>query len=834
MRVRAVNLLRGHFHVLLIVPLVIILMTWPTFARIFETNEFWLHTTHTYDAGQKLWDAWHLERVLTGKSDYFYTDAMFNPRGVSLAFHAASAPHALMLLALQQVISTDDAYNLLYLLMLCFNAFCAYLLIHQLLKDRWIALFGAVVVGVNVWFTDYVTSPDLLLIGTLPLTLYCLHRSVMESRWRFAALAGICGGFTAFIGVYTFVFVLMTVGIYAIFLSVSHWRQSAFWLRLTLFAGVCASISIFRVYPMLADAAVLNEGVAYHLVKEESTDVLNFLILSRNPITGDFLHSVFNAAPDTSYSTAYLGYINLVFLACAVFHAPLRRRLAPWLVALVFFAVLRLGHYLTFNGLAHTSTVLPESVLSNLFPTIIGSIGKTRYFQIGVIIPLAVLSCYGLSVLLKSKRAEKRVALVLLSMLVVAVEYYFPREGTVLERERTLYIDWLQSEDETPIKLINLPQSRLYSTFYLYFQSLSDYPTAFGYANRNPHNVQAYINRNLLLRSWGNYHPVACLPSNKTQSFTAALDELLQTGFTHIVLHHWLHDEQHLVRSFFNVPAAYDDGNVSVYRLADMRLNCEPPLILPPINRFVQSFVESWWDLPEEGLSVVSYHPSESIDQDSLAYLGWLLSDWDSVLHLYMDNDEWMMQSAGQPFADVDESVQDSLLVYLLYDASHGAPRLPNGVEFRDGFNLCQRETHSDNAVIELYLSQRFSCTLIASSSPLRVEYDNGAVLENLLYEFDQDYVDLQFMWRNLPSEAHSISVQFFDAAGNKLGGQDYVVGHAPVARHLIEASSLPSGDYVVKLIFYNFRTGKSVPGTVSSDSTRFGRELDVTAIRKR
>ena len=74
----------------------------------------------------------------------------------------------------------------------------------------------------------------------------------------------------------------------------------------------------------------------------------------------------------------------------------------------------------------------------------------------------------------------------------------------------------------------------------------------------------------------------------------------------------------------------------------------------------------------------------------------------------------------------------------------------------------------------------------------------------------------------------------FFDAAGNKLGGQDYVVGHAPVARHLIEASSLPSGDYVVKLIFYNFRTGKSVPGTVSSDSTRFGRELDVTAIRKR
>ena len=237
-----VKCLRNHWHALLILPLVVIVMTWPTFARIFDREEFWQHTRYTYDAWQKYWDAWHMGRVLAGQSEFFYTDALFHPRGISLSFHAASAPHALLLFALQQAIPADDAFNLLYLLMLSFNALCAYVLISQLLQDKWIALFGAVVVGVNCWFTDYVPSPDLLMIGTLPLTVYFLHRSVMEMsmalhRARWNMRRNYCFHRSALS--YTFrkdMFVLLTVGIYAVYLirdmletalkRASSWLQS--------------------------------------------------------------------------------------------------------------------------------------------------------------------------------------------------------------------------------------------------------------------------------------------------------------------------------------------------------------------------------------------------------------------------------------------------------------------------------------------------------------------------------------------------------------------------------------------------------------------------------
>ena len=41
MRSRCANAMRKHIHAILIVPLVIIAMTWPTFARLFDGDEIW-------------------------------------------------------------------------------------------------------------------------------------------------------------------------------------------------------------------------------------------------------------------------------------------------------------------------------------------------------------------------------------------------------------------------------------------------------------------------------------------------------------------------------------------------------------------------------------------------------------------------------------------------------------------------------------------------------------------------------------------------------------------------------------------------------------------------
>ena len=138
MRRKRGHMWRKHSHVLLIVPLVVIVMTWPTLPELFNGDEYWLHTAGS-DPVTRIWDAWHIGKVLSGQAELWYTYDMFHPRGASLVFQHYSLPHVLLQLALTQVMPTDSAYNLLFMLILCFNGYSAYVLIQHLLKDKWAA-----------------------------------------------------------------------------------------------------------------------------------------------------------------------------------------------------------------------------------------------------------------------------------------------------------------------------------------------------------------------------------------------------------------------------------------------------------------------------------------------------------------------------------------------------------------------------------------------------------------------------------------------------------------------------------------------------------------------
>ena len=115
----------------------------------------------------------------------------------------------------------------------------------------------------------------------------------------------------------------------------------------------------------------------------------------------------------------------------------------------------------------------------------------------------------------------------------------------------------------------------------------------------------------------------------------------------------------------------------------------------------------------------------------------------------------------------------------------------------------------------------------------MRADYDNGARLVSAKTEVTTNFLDIQLMWSNLPDEPHSVSLQVFDAAGVKALGQDSTIGDASLAHHRIDISSLPPGQYAVKLIVYNFATRVSVPGTVTKTGTRFQRELQVATVRR-
>ncbi len=450
-------------------------------------------------------------------------------------------------------------------------------------------------------------------------------------------------------------------------------------------------------------------------------------------------------------------------------------------------------------------------------------------YDIGVVFSLVVLSSFGLAALLGSRPEKIRIAAVLVACLIVVVEFYAPREGEVLEREKTEYIEWLRTNPAEPIKILDLPQFEFHRHYYLFTQSLTGFPTAYGFQHRLRPLIETYLERNPLLHSWYINRSPHCLPHNEP-SFTAALEQLLADGFSHIVVHNWLYGDQFIMHTFKGIPAAYDNGYVSIYRLRDLSLSCQNQVAELP--RFIH-FAQSSSAIPGLETAILSFHPSEAIDPALFRYLGSLFSDWASLLHLYQNKGELITQIEGKRYDDLAAFMNDNQVIHFLYNTKDTDPNSLADQAALAGFNLCQRETHDNGSIIELQVSQAFSCELVASDKPFQIRYDNGIRLEHLLSDSDQDALDLQLWWSSLPDEAHAVSIQVFDVNGAKALGRDFVIGHAPLARHRIDISSLAPGDYAVKLIVYNFESGTSIAGTVSVDSRRIDRAIEVATIQR-
>lgn len=827
MRIRGAGWLSNHFHVLLVLPLVVIVMTWPVLPQLFNGDSFWLHNPSP-DAFHRIWDSWHVGQALAGHAELWHTVDMFHPRGASLVFQHFSFPHALLLLALKNVMPTDSAYNLLFMLILCFNGFSAYVLIRHLLKDKWVALFGAVVAVLGISFSYSNTVPDLICIGTLPLTLYFFHRALFEGRPLFAALAGFCAGITAFIGMYTLAFILLSAAVYAAFLLPTRWRQPEFWRRLLVFALLCAAISALRIYPMIEDAAAFQEGLTKYEGWKRSSGVLDYFVNSPNPFTGRLLHAIFNLPPDANYRFVYLGYINLFFLACALLCKRGRKNALPWAALFIFFAIMRLGDYLTINGVAYREIVLPRGVLAEAFPILFAQIGPYLYLY-ALVIPLSLISSYGFAALIRGRSARIRALVALAAVLIVAIEFYSPITGFSFPNGATAYINWLKSEPDDPIRLVNLPNQTPYVRYSMYVQTLSGYPTASGFLWRTARSTQKYFDRNLLLREWRGRRSGHCF--GRQIAYQEALDELHSEGFTHIVLHLWKNRAHRIQHSFLDLPAAYDDGLVRIYRLRDMRHGCKD---LPQELAAFDQLLASPWGAYQPGASLLSYHPRQPLDSDRLAYLDAaidLTTNWGSLLHLYLEQGAPTFQTASGKAVTAEDFKEYDQVIYVVTNLRETDPVLLASTPPLDLYQRCGRQNYENDWVVIRLLRREFSCALYAAPAPLQVRYDNGAHLANLLVTHAEGDLDIQLRWGTLPVPKHAFSVQFFDGTGTKILSQDFVVSDGALARHHVDYRALPPGDYTVKLIVYNFESRRSVSGTVSGTGESFEREFLITTL---
>ena len=819
--------LRHHLHFIIIVPLLIMVMTWPTFIRFFEPTT----PPTTPDMAMKFWDAWYGKLVIGGQAEYYFTDRLFYPKGVSLAYHNFSLPHMLVFGVLQDILPSLNAYSLTTLLIILANTMAAYLYLLHLFRDKWIALAGAIVFGLNPYIINHPSHPDLSFVATIPLALYAFHRGITDRRMLWMMVSGALVGITAFIGMYIFICLLLTMGFYALFWASKFRRELHFWKGILLLLVVAGVISMLRVYPMLADAQILNNVLDKNSGNQRNADLLVFFVNPRHPLTEPVFSSGFNRAPPAIQSDGYLGILPLILISLGLLRAGSRRRMLPWLTAALFFAVLRLGSVLVIDGHTYSYALLPKYYLANLFPWIFKAFWDTSHFQIGIMLPWAALVCHSLSQIFKDFTPRKHVISVVIVLFLVEFEFYQdPNTRDTVVASPFQWIEWLGTEEnQDSIRLINLPMGRIPSKRYGYFQALNGYPHVEGLSSRTPEGAYDYINQSFLLRSWRALKGTHCFHANP-ESYLASLHQLVADGFTHLVLHHEGVNLTTVLQSLADVPKSYEDEAVTIYRVSDLRQSCDSSAILSNgTQQGLNILSDKPFILSAEGVSVLSIHPKATMTGPLSDYYLTIMSSLNNLIPLNVD-DLISIRAAHQKeqILDPNLAVAANSVILFAYNPRQSDAGLVDTYRewISPHFKFCSRLVDAEDTIIELFLLPDFPCNLAIADQPLAVLYDNGIQLGNLLPILNEDTLDLYLLWKRLPQDSHSFSIQFFDADGNKALGQDFVIGLEPLTHHRIDMSALEPGDYQVKLIVYNFETRASVSGTLISSDTWFDREL--------
>jgi len=835
-----VRLLMKHRHVFIVVTLLTLVMTFPTIVYVFNTDVFWHPGAAHRDTYMKFWDVWYGKLFLTGQADPFYTDLMFYPDGLSLKTSQFCIPHIIVVNALNAFMPISNAFSFAYLLIIFTSALSAYFYLVWLFKDKWIALFGAVLFGFSPHVIIHSYNPDIAFLATIPLILYCIHRGAEENRRVLVLLAGLLTGLTTVISLYQYICVLILLGFFLCALAISRWRDKSFWLNVLLLVLSIGVSSLWRIYPLISDAESMDKALAWYPTEEIGNDAVSLLVNYRNPFLGNLVQSIFPINHGRhSGDRSPLGYLPLVLIGVGFFTKATRRKMLPWAFSCAFFLIMRLGSHLNINGTAYPDIRLPKYYLDQVFPAAFEPFYFVQHFTIGVLLPFTVLACFGLAVLQKRLSIASKPTFVLALVLIIAFEYYVPVRSRIIPDRQIEYLDWLKQEDDAEeIRLINLPMGRSNAKRHSLHQALSGFPQVEGATSRTPERAYDYIRANYLLNNWAweNQRPVHCDMPDR-EAYMAGLAQLEKDGFSHVVYHQ--HEGYYfwadIKESFHGIEPSYSNGAVSVFRLSDLRDSCSSERSANHLfTRAYADAIQLPPPLDERYGALVVLPPTPEAGDHFMRYLRHF-SEVDRTIVTITWDEQTIIDIHDSEFADPNADINPEQFAALWLV---NVPLTSNYQQteayqqwFTKRFTFCQRFHEEERATIDLYLRAGIPCAAMDESSAIDVRYDSGLRLHNALSEVSAETIRFFLAWTNNTENSYGFSLQFFDDAGGKALQYDNVIYPQLLTAHEIDTTALSAGVYRAKLIVYDFETRKSQGGMRTDTGERFERELEIASI---
>jgi len=829
--------LRENRHVVIMVTLLTLVMTFPTIVYVFRTDVFWLPAGYDGDALTEIWDTWYGKLFLSGGADRFFTDRIFYPRGVSLVYHPLNIPYIIVVNALQTIMPVSNAFSLAYMLIIFTSTLAAYVYLRWLLADKWIALFGAIVFGFSPHVIGHPNHPNNALVATIPLLIYGFHRGMRENRAAMVIAAGLLTGATSVINIYAYVCAVFSIGFMACAFAASRWRSRTFWQLIFFLIAAIAISSLWRIYPMMASSQSLDAALAWRGGGEIRTDLISYFVNHRNPFTGSVAADLLKPTGYWLSDTSFVGYLPLLLIAVGLFSRKTRRSMLPWLALCLVFLILRLGSFPRINGIPYWDIKLPKYYLTEVLPSVFRPFYEADNFQIGALLPLAVLTCYGLLALKDWRPIAGRAGFIILLVGVVASEYYSPVKDWLFPKEQFAFLDWLAAEENREeIRLINLPLGRLNSKVYNLYQSLSAYPHAEGAVSRTPDSAFDYMRANHLLNAWQDQRPIHCDMGDQG-AYLSGLTQLEEDGFSHIVFHHHslMKNWEDIRASFHGIRPSYSDGFASIYRLNDLRDSC--PAELSTRHRFTRVYADALQKPSpldkRHGVAVV-FPPTAQVGDHFMRYIRHFEKTDKTIVTITSDGGANIsIQSSATPDDASTIDLEQYHALWLVNDTLEFNAEETEAYQewFTERYRFCARYYEDERRTIDLYVRADILCAAVDESSAIDVRYDSGLRLHNASSEVSAETIRFFLAWTSDTAETYAFSLQFFGEAGDKALQYDHVIRRQLLSIHEIDIRPLPPGVYTAKLIVYDFETKKSQGGTLGDTAARFERELEIAKI---
>lgn len=229
---------------------------------------------------------------------------------------------------------------------------------------------------------------------------------------------------------------------------------------------------------------------------------------------------------------------------------------------------------------------------------------------------------------------------------------------------------------------------------------------------------------------------------------------------------------------------------------------------------------------------IISFHPDTPLAWQMPSYYSYIPGKWRGLIHIWTAPDGIPAFYSSNPALGAVETMASwRFPAWLIYNPKQ--TDLESIPAFADGlarhYQSCGRFVDKPLSVIERYAPDDISCALLTASEPLAIHYDNSTELANIVHELEADTLRLSLWWTRTEFGTYTYSLQVAERGGGQAGPQtDNLIGDSGLYGLSLDVSSLPAGEYSVKLIVYDTVSLKSQPGLVIETQTRFQREVEV------